>query len=164
MDKELEEKFLSELEKNKESLLRICSIYSTDSEMKKDYFQESLLNIYKSLPSFKSKSSLKTWMYKITINVCLGLSKRRIKSKLDFVNIEAIEDQSNSTESVDPRLERLRKCIAKLNTSNKILVSLYLEELPYREIATITGLTENHIAVKLKRIRKKLLNCINQMS
>ena len=162
MERELEKKFLEELELNKESLLRICSIYSTDSEMKKDFFQESVLNIWKSLSSFNSQSSLKTWMYRITINVCLGLNNKRKKEKLDFIEIIEEKNQINLVEKIDPRLEKLEKCIAKLKTSNKVIISLYLEELPYKEIASITGLSENHVAVKVKRIKKKLFNCINK--
>ena len=76
MEEELEAIFLEALDKHKDSLWRVCSIYATDAEMKKDFFQEALLNIWKSLPTFKQKSSLKTWMYRITINVCLRLTKK----------------------------------------------------------------------------------------
>lgn len=164
MTKEIEEKFLEELEVHKDSLWRICSVYAIDSEMAKDYFQESVLNIWKSLPSFNGKSSLKTWMYRITINVCLGLEKKRKKVKLEF--IEFFEDKSviEKEKKSDSNLNQLRMCVSKLDTSNKTIISLYLEELPYKEIANISGLTENHIAVKIKRIKKKLLNCINQAS
>ena len=47
-----------------------------------------------------------------------------------------------------------------INTHGASIIILYLEELPYKEIAAITGLSENHIAVKMKRIRKILLDCI----
>lgn len=164
MEKGIEQKFLDELELNKESLLRICSVYSVDSEMKKDYFQESVLNIWKSLPSFDEKSSLKTWMYRITINVCLGLEKKRKKVKLDFIEFYDDTKLVKEEEKSNPNLDKLRRCISRLDKSNKTIVSLHLEGLAYKEIANISGLTENHIAVKVKRIKNKLLNCINQTS
>ncbi len=164
MNKKLEEIFLSELEKNKESLLRLCSIYAPDSDTKRDFFQESLLNIWKSMPSFKGDASLKTWMYRITINVCLGLEKRQTKYDfVDITNLSLEKDYFNDLELPDYRLEKLHNCISKLKETEKTLIGLYLEELSYKEISAITGLTENHIAVKLKRIRKKLFNCINQI-
>ena len=49
-----------------------------------------------------------------------------------------------------------------LDDPDRSLVVLYLEELPYKEIGKVLGLTENHVAVKLKRIRKKLFNCITK--
>lgn len=147
MEKSLEDTFLEALTKNKESLLRVCSIYATDSESKKDLFQESLLNIWKSMPSFSNKSLLKTWMYRISLNVCLGIAKKRLKSKIDFVDVESIpaENYENPKTNIssDPRLEQLHKCLSKLNETDRALITLYLEELPYKEIANITGLTEN---------------------
>ncbi|MEM9261079.1 MAG: RNA polymerase sigma factor, partial [Bacteroidota bacterium] len=72
MDRELENAFLAGLEQNKQKLLRICSAYAKDDEDKKDLFQEVLINIWKSMPSFKGNSALSTWMYRITLNVCLN--------------------------------------------------------------------------------------------
>ena len=55
MDKALENEFLIGLEAHKEKLLRICTVYSKDEEERNDLFQEALMNIWKSLPSFQSK-------------------------------------------------------------------------------------------------------------
>jgi len=67
-------------------------------------------------------------------------------------------------ENLDPLAQEkfmyLKACIAQLNESDTSIVILYLDDLPYKEIAAITGLSENHIAVKMKRIRKKLFECI----
>ena len=60
----------------------------------------------------------------------------------------------------EERYHALRECIATLNQSDQSLMVLYLEDLPYKEISDITGLTENHIAVKMKRIRQLLFKCI----
>ena len=54
----------------------------------------------------------------------------------------------------------LKECISTLNETDTSLIVLYLDDLSYKEIEVITGLTENHIAVKMKRIRKKLFECI----
>ncbi len=69
-------------------------------------------------------------------------------------------------DSVNPRqndrLIALRNCIKKLNEADKAVITLYLEELPYREISNILGLNENTVAVKIKRIKTNLSNCLNQ--
>jgi len=59
-------------------------------------------------------------------------------------------------------LEFLRACVRNLNEVDKAVTSLFLEELSYKEISKITGLKENTVAVRVKRIKKKLLNCINE--
>ena len=54
----------------------------------------------------------------------------------------------------------LHSCIQGLNEIDQTVVILSLDGLSYKEMAKITGLTENHIAVKMKRVRKALLSCI----
>ncbi|MEH6746790.1 MAG: sigma factor-like helix-turn-helix DNA-binding protein [Maribacter arcticus] len=74
---------------------------------------------------------------------------------MQFIPVE-IPIENNQQE----KYNALTSCISKLNKENKSIIILYLEELKYTEISEITGLTENHIAVKMKRIKKILLDCI----
>lgn len=166
MDKELEDLFLNVLKQNQQKLFRICSVYSKNSENSKDLLQEVFINIWKSLPSFQSKSSVETWVYRITLNTCLRFRSNHIKKRERFVsfkhqNIVSIETHDEDSEQKE-KLVQLRKCIGQLNKGDKAIITLYLEKLPYKDIADVTGLSENHIAVKIKRIKKKLLNCINK--
>lgn len=168
MNEDLESTFLSGLEQNQQKLLRICSVYAKDAEDKKDLFQEVLANIWQAMPGFKANSSLSTWMFRITLNVCLRLQSRHVKKKVRFTNMDSInpgrvnEEERNNEHYL--QLTNLRNCINKLNEADKAIITLFLEDLPYKEISDITGLSENNIAVKLKRIRNKLLNCLNKMS
>ena len=166
MDPNLESSFLAALEQNQQKLLRVCSVYAVDAEDKKDLFQEALINIWQSMPSFEEKSSLSTWMFRVTLNVCLRLQTKQAKQrdrfrKLDSVSIENISTEETNHEEHE-RLIKLRSCIKKLNDADKAVTTLYLEELSYKEISDITGLTENNVAVKIKRIKMKLLSCINE--
>ena len=68
--------------------------------------------------------------------------------------------EEDSTYKEDERYKLLRECISGLNPTDTSLLVLHLEEMPYKEIAEVTGLTENHIAVKMKRIRKRLFDCM----
>jgi RNA polymerase sigma-70 factor (ECF subfamily) len=166
MDQNLESTFLAALEQNQQKLLRVCSVYAEDADDKKDLFQEALINIWQSMPSFEEKSSLSTWMFRVTLNVCLRLQTKQAKKrdrfrKLDSLTIELISEEETNQEEQE-RLIRLRSCIKKLNDADKAVITLYLEELSYKEISDITGLTENNVAVKIKRIKLKLLTCINE--
>ncbi len=167
MKKELENIFLTALKQNQQKLFRICSVYTKDAEDTKDLFQEGLVNIWQSMPNFEAKSSIGTWMFRITLNVCLRFRTKLIKKQNQFINIDSITTaniraEERSNEQNEPHIN-LRNCIKKLNEADKAVIALYLEELPYKEISNIIGLTENHIAVKVKRIKSKLLNCINKM-
>src|SRR5690349_7067537 len=103
MPHQLENTFLEGVEQNKHKLLRVCSVYAEDDDDKEDLFQESLIHIWQSLPSFEGKSSLSTWMFRITLNVCLRLQSKQIKKKNRFLKMESIhiaqaEDDDINTE------------------------------------------------------------------
>ncbi|GJM27711.1 MAG: DNA-directed RNA polymerase sigma-70 factor [Cyclobacteriaceae bacterium] len=168
MDKETETIFLNALEENQQRLFRICSIYSKNSEDAKDLFQEVLVHVWRSMATFKGNSSFGTWMFRITLNVCLQFKSKYTKNqnrliKLDSITITNYRSEEE-IEGSDENLKKLRKCIQNLNEADKAIIALYLEELAYREISNILGLTENNVAVKIKRIKSKLLNCINELS
>lgn len=167
MKKEKENIFLSALEQNQEKLFRICSIYSKQDEDAKDLFQEVLVHVWRSMGTFKGDSAIETWMFRIALNVCLRFKSKYNKNQNRFIRLDSITianfGSAENKEEENDKLNRLRKCVKKLNESDKAIVALYLEGLAYREISSILGLTENHIAVKVKRIKSKLLNCINKI-
>lgn len=151
------------LKDNMHKIYRICRIYATAPIEPEDLFQEVVFQIWKSLPNFKAKSSIDTWVYRIALNVCLRSKMKLNKSNQKTTRFDAIHF-TPITEAVDPfeeeKFKYLKECIATLNASDTSIIVLYLDELSYKEIAVITGLSENHIAVKMKRIRKKLFECI----
>jgi RNA polymerase sigma factor (sigma-70 family) len=164
MENAIENIFLQTLETNKDRIFRICRSYSTDKDDASDLFQEVLLNIWKSLPSFSNQSNIDTWVFRITINVCLRAKqfsdkKQKRFVKLDSISYENIGETINSNENEEKFLN-LSNCIEKLEGAEKTIILLYLEDLPYNEIASVIGLTENHVAVKIKRIKDKLLICL----
>ncbi len=163
MQSESEKSFENILEDNKHKIYRICQIYSVAPIEPQDLFQEIIFQIWKSLDSFKGKSSINTWIYKIAINICLRSKTKYDKSnnitdRFDSIHFTPVEGGLSTSEL--EKYQHLRECITSLNESDKSFVVLYLDDLQYREIALITGLSENHIAVKMRRIRKKLFECI----
>ena len=151
------------LKENKDKIYRICRIYAAAPIEPQDLFQEVVFQIWKSLPNFKGKSSIDTWVYRIALNVCLRSKMKLNKSNQNTIRFDAIHF-TQATQTLDPfeeeKFKYLKECIATLNESDTSIIVLYLDELSYKEIAEITGLSENHIAVKMKRIRKKLFDCI----
>lgn len=151
------------LKENKHKIYRICRIYAAAPIEPQDLFQEVVFQIWKSLPNFKGKSAIDTWVYRIALNVCLRSKMQLDKNNQKTARFDAIHF-TPVTETVDSfeedKFKYLKECIATLNESDTSIIVLYLDELSYKEIAEVTGLSENHIAVKMKRIRKKLLGCM----
>ena len=164
MLKQKENKYFEEiLKRNKHKIYRICNIYAVPPLEAQDLFQEVIFQIWKSLDSFKRNSSVDTWVYKIAINICLRskmkLDKNYSKTdRFESIHFTPIEKEIDASEQ--EKFTYLKECISTLNGTDTSLIVLYLDDLSYKEIAVITGLSENHIAVKMKRIRKKLFECI----
>lgn len=157
------ETFEQLLENNKDKIYRICKIYALSPLEPQDLFQEVVFAIWKSLSTFKGQSNINTWIYRITLNICLRSKQKAEKTYNNTLKLEAIKFipidipiENNQQE----KYTALTFCISKLNKEDKAIIILYLEGLKYKEIAEITRLTENHIAVKMKRIKKILLDCI----
>jgi RNA polymerase sigma factor (sigma-70 family) len=157
----MEDQFLEIITKNRDAIYRLCVIYASSSTLAEDIFQDVLLQIWKALPSFQQKSAVNTWVYRIALNVCMRSKCNSEKARtlpLDtatqWLNGLALPEHDHEA------TKSLYRCIAKLEGVNRGIIALYLEDLSYREIAGITGLTENHVAVRVKRIKAILSNCI----
>ena len=163
MRNKLESNFEQILGENKHKIYRICKIYSVTPIEPQDLFQEVVFQIWKSLENFKDKASIETWVYKIAINVCLRSKMKFEKSnnktdRFESIYFTPVEKEIDASEQ--EKFQYLKECIATLNETDTSLIVLYLDDLSYKNISVITGLSENHIAVKMKRIRKKLFECI----
>ncbi|WP_225986363.1 RNA polymerase sigma factor [Rufibacter sp. LB8] len=160
----LETLFLDLLETDKHRIFRICRSFAPDPEAAQDLFQETVLQLWKSLPTFRGEAHIRTWVYRVTLNVCLQGRHQYKRQQRQTVHLDSIQFGNVPEVTPDPdqeaRLQALHTCIQKLNETDRSLVLLYLEDLPYKEIATVTGLSENHVAVKMKRIREKLFTCL----
>jgi len=156
----LEKDFLAAIEENQQRIARICSVYAEDEEDSKDLYQEVLLQLWKSFASFRGEAQRSTWTYRVCLNTCIRKKYRKKREKR--VHLEDMEWVSESSVTPDERLEYLRQCISRLQDADQMLVVLFLEDVSYREISEIVGISENYVAVKMKRIREKLFHCINK--
>ncbi|MBU2465097.1 MAG: sigma-70 family RNA polymerase sigma factor, partial [Bacteroidetes bacterium] len=100
MLQKLEINFEQVLEENKHKIFRICSIYAVNPLEPQDLFQEVVFQIWKSFDGFKGQSTINTWVYKITINVCL-----RSKMKLDKTNQKTDRFESIHFTPVDEEID-----------------------------------------------------------
>src|SRR5690606_17312361 len=120
-----------------------CRIYCDTPEAHEDLFQEIVLQLWKSFGSFKGESKFSTWMYRVGLNTAITLIRKKDKTinttSLDngnFFNVKSNEDN----EEYEERLKSLYAGIKRLNDVERALVLLYLEDMPYREIAETMGI------------------------
>lgn len=137
-----------------EKIYRVCLGYINDPETAKDMTQETFIAVWQSLDSFRNESAVGTWIYRIATNKCLR-SIQRERKQTDLPMAFPIEE--STSEEQDEKLVFLRKCLSELPEMNRIIISLYMEDLPQEEIAEITGLTHANVRVKVHRIKERLL-------
>ena len=152
MDKE----FIDILNNHRGLLYKVCNLYCTDQEDRKDLFQEIVLQIWKSWGSFRRESKLSTWMYRIALNTAITHFRKEKRSgspvSLAEIEIPDINDSEEREESV----RELFTAIDRLNKVDKSLILLYLEDKSYDEISEITGFSKSNVGVRLMRIKTKL--------
>ncbi len=158
-----EAQFTQVVESHRDRIYRICCCYVGDGEVRKDVFQQVLINIWCSLDSFESRAQIGTWVYRIAINTCLGYlrSEKRRKKVFDdqsAIDPETVRDPADDEERNrgEEEVQRLYDCVMRLEPVNRALISLYLEDVSTREMADILGISEGNVRVKLHRVKSSL--------
>jgi len=158
-----EEKFEQIVSENKERISRVCRYYANCEEDSKDMCQEVLINIWKSLDSYRGDAAISTWIYRIAINTSLsmiGKSSKQLRFKVDLdtqhLGNLIDDDETGKKELLEKQFESLQTEINQLSIIDKALITLMLENLSSKEIANIIGLTEPNVRVKIHRIKESL--------
>ena len=163
-----EEKFRQVIGENDNRIKSVCRYYSKDQEKQKDIYQEILVNIWKGLDSFRGDAQPGTWIYKIATNTAIGFVMKEQKR----LNLEVVLEEKNlkyfseepevqNLQENENMLNELESQINQLSIIDKILITLLLEDLSYRDIADIVGITEPNVRVKIHRIKGILREKMN---
>jgi len=150
-----EPQFVALIQEYQRIIHKICHLYRDSAEDREDLFQEIVYQLWKGYAGFEGRAKVSTWIYRIALNTAIA-SFRKKRPSIDYVQaVPDVEDEQQS-EELALRKEQLLSALKQLDDSEKALISLYLDELSYQQIADITGITENYIGVKLNRIKNKL--------
>ena len=165
-----EHKFLELVNENRNRILRVCRVYSWNSADQDDLYQEILCQIWRGLPALKEKQFANTWLYRVAINTAISFARKRTSRTDRVVYVEhtdltrTIESRQTSEENIDDRIANLYTAIFKLNPLEKALVTLFLEDCTYEQMAEVTGINANHVGVMLHRAKKKLSDLMKEES
>jgi RNA polymerase sigma factor (sigma-70 family) len=151
-------KFIETIDKNQAIINRICYGYADNGEDRIDLKQEILVQLWKAYPKFNQNCQISTWIYRIALNTAISnyrKSKRRV-IETEFTNdlSQLCEDDNNSL--LDENLTKLYQLIYQLKDLERAIILLYLDDLSYKEIAEIIGISETNVVTKINRIKSKL--------
>lgn len=159
----MEKEFLQIITENQGIIHKVCSIYCDLEEDRRDLFQEILVQLWKSYPSFRSESKFSTWMYRVALNTAITSFKKDKrqpdKSGISYENLQLAEEMYDIR--TEEQIRVLNKAVSQLTGIEKSIILLFLEDKRYEEIAEITGITQNYVRVKMNRIKKKLKLLMN---
>jgi len=151
-----EKDFIQSIEQHQRIIHKVCNLYMSNEQDKKDLFQEILLGAWKGYGNFKGDAKFSTWLYRVALNTAITFyrkEKRQIKiAELKEQTAGFVDNHSGQEE----QMAAMHGAIAALSTIDKALVMLYLEEYDYNEIGSIMGISANNVAVKMSRIKTKL--------
>jgi len=157
--------FTELVEKNQGIIHKVCRIYTDDKDSHDDLFQEIVLQLWRSYDSFKGDSKFSTWMYRVSLNTAITLIRKKTKSsETDFNEAQFLNLTSeDKDEFLEERITLLYAAIRLLNDVERALVLLFLEDLPYKDIAETLGISEVNARVKMNRVKIKLKEIMSKM-
>src|SRR5450432_150304 len=141
-----------------------------------DIAQQVFAKVYFSIRNFDFRSSLITWIYKITVNECFDYLRKKKVRKLVYES-DLSEDEVRRVENSEPSVDRQpsadstlarRDYVVKLLTrvseeERMLLMMKEVEGHSVEELASMTGMNENTIKVKLFRARQKLVKAAQRL-
>ena len=146
------------LGQHKALIFKVVRAYASAAMDRDDLFQEIAIQIWHSVPSFRNESAVTTWLYRISLNTALKLiSKERKRNRSEPLDATRHILQDNKIQ-IDERLTWLYEEIHKLDEIDRSIALLLLDSYSYKEMASILGITESNVGVKINRIKKHLIS------
>lgn len=151
----MQDRFLEIVDAHQNIIFKVCRMYRDSKEDQEDLFQEIVLQLWKSFPSFRAESKISSWIYRVALNTAMAVYRKK-KVTLDF--------KEDISENLYPRAitepseneQKMFDAFRKLDNAERAIIALYLEDYSYREIGGILGKTENYVGVLMSRIKQKL--------
>jgi len=138
----------------KDDLFILCLKYCKNKEEAQDNLQDSFLEIFKSIKSYKGSGSFEGWMKRITIYKAIDKYKKKTPINIE-INDEIIEDTTINTVDIDSvPLDKILECIQELPTRYRMVFNLYeLDQYKHQEIAELLNISVNTSKSNLHRAK-----------
>ncbi|CAM3586176.1 RNA polymerase sigma factor [Elizabethkingia occulta] len=157
------EKDFSKLVKENQGLIiKVARMYTNTPDDQQDLFQEIVLQLWRSYDTFKGNSKISTWMYRVALNTAITLFRKTTRTvKTDELADfhQPIDDDNDDNQQ---QITLLYKVIKMLGDIDRAIVMMYLDDIPYKDIAENIGITEVNARVKMNRLKKTLKDLMTQ--
>src|SRR5687768_16212694 len=153
----MKKEFTDLINDNRALIFKVCNLYCNNAEDRKDLFQEVVLQLWKSYPSFRNESASSTWIYRVALNTAISNFRKESK-KPENISISLYDFEIPAMSGTDTNENKsiLYAAINDLSEIEKAIIMLYLDEKSYDEISEIIGITNTNVGARLNRIKTKL--------
>jgi RNA polymerase sigma factor (sigma-70 family) len=154
-----ETQFLVLIKEHQGIIHKICRLYRDIQEDREDLFQEITFQLWKSRLTFKNNAKISTWIYRVALNTAIATFRKKTQV-IEYRPLLPEVAAEQEDEALALRQEKLFNALKQLDDGDKAIITLYLEEFSYEQIAEVTGISENYVGVKLNRIKTKIQNLL----
>ena len=151
----LQTEFERIVREHKATIYTVCYMFSDDNATVSDMFQEILINLWKGFQDFRGESSLKTWIWRVSLNTCNN-QERKKKRSVQTVPLSVDIDLYNDTDTHSKQIQQLYERISRLDVFDRAIILLWLENMSYQDIANVVGISLSAVTTRLFRIKEQL--------
>ena len=159
--KDIELQFTKMVKEYRKTIYTVCYFYSKDSEEVNDLYQEILINLWKGFEKFRGESSLKTWIWRVSLNTCNN-QERKKKSSVQTIPLSIDIDLYNDDDAQSKQIQMLYNRINRLDVFDRAIILLWLENMNYQDIADVVGISLSNVTTRLFRIKEQLKSMSNK--
>ena len=159
--KDIELQFTKMVKEYRKTIYTVCYFYSKDTEEVNDLYQEILINLWKGFEKFRGESSLKTWIWRVSLNTCNN-QERKKKSSVQTIPLSIDIDLYNDDDVQSKQIQMLYDRINRLDIFDRAIILLWLENMNYQDIADVVGISLSNVTTRLFRIKEQLKSMSNK--
>ena len=145
----------------RKTIYTVCYFFSKDTEEVNDLYQEILINLWRGFPAYRGESSLKTWIWRVSLNTCSN-QERKKKSRIQTVPLSVDIDLYNDEDTNSKQIRMLYDRINRLDVFDRAIILLWLENMSYQDIADVVGISVPNVTSRLFRIKEQLKSMSNK--
>ena len=151
----IELQFTKMVKEYRKTIYTVCYFFSKDTEEVNDLYQEILINLWKGFEKFRGESGLKTWIWRVSLNTCNNLERKK-KSSVQTIPLSINIDLYNDDDEHSKQIQMLYDRINRLDVFDRAIILLWLENMSYQDIASVVGISLSNVTTRLFRIKEQL--------